>query len=213
MNFGYHYSGIYTIYPSIFPNGMEVFCDLNTDGGGWTVFQRRQDGSTAFDRNWDSYKNGFGKNAKEFWLGNDAIHDVTQQRMYELRVDMTGFDDGKSYFAVYDQFAVGSEKENYKLYLGKYAKGDAGDGLKGHAGKPFSTMDSDHDNSRSGNCAELYGGGGWWYDRCYDANLNGIYANRHYYETIVWYPLHRNHEPMKYVEMKFRPIGFGNEIY
>ena len=46
--------------------------------------------------------------------------------MYELRVDMTGFDDGKSYFAVYDQFAVGSEKENYKLYLGKYAKGDAG---------------------------------------------------------------------------------------
>ena len=85
--------------------------------------------------------------------------------------------------------------------------------LKTHNGRPFSTMDNDHDNSRSGNCAELYGGGGWWFDRCYDANLNGLYADRHYYETIVWYQLHRNHEPMKYVEMKFRPVGFGKEHY
>nr|XP_034324347.1 ryncolin-1-like [Crassostrea gigas] len=64
---------VFTIYPAPGTN-KTVFCDMTTDGGGWTVIQRRQDGDTDFLRKWKDYKNGFGHAEDEYWLGNDAIH-------------------------------------------------------------------------------------------------------------------------------------------
>jgi len=53
-------SGIYELtIPNV--NGpMKVYCDLDSDCGGWMVFQRRVDGSVDFDRSWADYRNGFG---------------------------------------------------------------------------------------------------------------------------------------------------------
>lgn len=75
---GYAESGVYTIWPrSRFANcaSLEVYCDLKTAGGGWTVIQRRGDFGNAqnyFDKTWNDYKEGFGILRREFWLG-DAL--------------------------------------------------------------------------------------------------------------------------------------------
>ena len=65
---------------------------MTTDGGGWTVLQRRLDGSADFDRGWESYKNGFGDLNGEFWLGNDNLHRLTAVGDVTMRVDLEDFE-------------------------------------------------------------------------------------------------------------------------
>ncbi|XP_056312777.1 fibrinogen C domain-containing protein 1-like [Danio aesculapii] len=66
---GQREDGIYSVFPTHYPAGFQVYCDMSTDGGGWTVIQRREDGSVNFFREWDSYREGFGKITGEYWLG------------------------------------------------------------------------------------------------------------------------------------------------
>ena len=115
----------------IFPDGgdpMEVFCDMTTDGGGWTVIQRRLDGSVDFYLGWESYKNGFGDVNGEFWLGNDNIHRLTAAHDVILRIDMEDFD-GNITYAEYTTFQVTDEADKYRITIGGYS-GKAGDSMK-----------------------------------------------------------------------------------
>ena len=99
----------------------EVYCDQKlTDGGGWTVFQKRRDGSVDFFRGWDAFKRGFGNLNGEFWLGLDKIHRLTVSSSNKLRVDLEDIH-GKTAFAEYSSFGVASERAKYQLRLGSYS--------------------------------------------------------------------------------------------
>ncbi|XP_063402247.1 fibrinogen-like protein 1 [Mytilus trossulus] len=159
-------SGVYTIYPDDF-NGIKAYCDMSTDGGGWTVIQRRIDGTTSFDRDWVEYKEGFGDPQKEYWLGNKYLNLLTTNGKYELRVDLTDTNNKMTY-ALYKTFTVSDENSQYKLTIARYS-GTAGDWMAYNNGMKFTTKDRDHDTNR-GNCAKTYGS--WWHGSCSYAELN-----------------------------------------
>ena len=100
-------------------SAFDVFCDQTTAGGGWTVFQKRIDGSVDFNRHWSDYKHGFGNLNGEFWLGLDRIHRLTLDNNSMLRVDLEDFEGGSAY-AEYNLFGVKSEHDKYQLILWSY---------------------------------------------------------------------------------------------
>uniref|UniRef100_A0A4Y0BG21 Fibrinogen C-terminal domain-containing protein n=1 Tax=Anopheles funestus TaxID=62324 RepID=A0A4Y0BG21_ANOFN len=171
-------SGIYTIQPdNTFNEPMRVLCDQDYESGGWIVFQHRFNGSTDFYRNWQEYKNGFGNQEGEFWLGLDRIHQLTVSRPHELVVLLEHFEGVKG-FAKYDHFEIGDENEKYVLKkLGRYS-GTDGYVLLVDRGMKFSTFDADNDKSTN-NCAETLNGA-WWFAGCGYSNLNGPYGTIEY---------------------------------
>ncbi|KAM7393554.1 hypothetical protein PAMP_020417 [Pampus punctatissimus] len=205
-------SGLYVIRPDGSPTALSVYCDMN-NGGGWTVFQRRKDGTENFDRAWVEYKHGFGDLHSpdgEFWLGNEPLHFLTSQGNYDLRIDMEDFD-GNQRFAEYKNFKVDDEKDKYQLHLGEYT-GNAGDALSdgppsagqkwigpglGVSGVKFSTHDQPNDGDAGDEDA-----------RCDSGNLNGHYYKGPYQamtdDGVVWYTWHGWWYSIKSVVMMVR---------
>ncbi|CAC5408514.1 Fibrinogen-like protein A [Mytilus coruscus] len=112
-------TGVYTIYPSMSENGIDVLC--NMANGGWTVIQRRIDGSENFRRTWVEYENGFGDLQKEFWLGNKYLNLLTSRGSYKLRVELVDTN-GNMYYAEYHTFAVGDAASRYILTVNGYSE-------------------------------------------------------------------------------------------
>lgn len=191
------------------------------------MIQQRMDGSLNFNRTWQDYKRGFGRlnerGEGDFWLGNDYLHALTRKGSL-LRVEMEDWA-GLAAYAHY-HFRVGSEAEGYALHVSSYS-GTAGDALQegspeegaeftAHAGMRFSTFDRDADRWEE-NCAEVYGGG-WWYNGCQAANLNGVYYPGGAYDPrdnspyevengVVWGPFRGPDYSLRVVRMKIRPLA------
>ncbi|XP_053390901.1 thrombospondin-2-like [Mercenaria mercenaria] len=195
-------SGVYNIILWRTKQMKEVFCDMETDLGGWTVFQNRFDGSVNFTRKFLEYINGFGSITGEFWLGLKYIEEMSAQGSTELRIDLTAADNSHVY-EVYPNFHLGTNP-GYNLHVNKGA-GTAGDrsGLSYHNGRPFLTYD--HDTVHI--CA-LGSGGGWWYGYCADVNLNGKYftpGTDHGIEGM-FYRNFKNTESLKTSKIMFRRV-------
>ncbi|XP_063079966.1 fibroleukin [Engraulis encrasicolus] len=208
---GVHRSGVFTIVPSRGGSPLEVYCNMETEGGGWTVIQRRQDGRVNFNRKWSEYKEGFGDLHTEFWLGNDHIHDLSNQGAYSLRIDLEDWN-GKHKHAYYDTFKTEDEDHQYRLHVTGFS-GTIEDSFAWYHNKQsFATPDT-------GNiCAEI-SHGGWWYNQCFFANLNGVYYKGGRYSAksknllgpdgIVWYTWKdTDYYSLKKVSMMIRPRTF-----
>ncbi len=201
---GVRVSDVYTIKPD---NNLpfQVYCDMDTDGGGWTVFQRRKDGSVDFYRGWLDYTRGFGSLNGEFWLGLRKLHRITALSSSaagnELRIDMDDFE-RNSAFASYDSFGIGDWTDKYRLSVSGF-NGTGGDSLAYHNGRPFSTKD----HGSGLNCARDREGA-WWYHGCAWSNLNGEYLRGHHssgsLDGVQWYHWKGSYYSLKFVEMKVR---------
>ncbi|PIK35170.1 fibrinogen-like protein A [Apostichopus japonicus] len=208
-------SGIFLIQPDDADEPFIVYCNNSIDGGKWTVFQRRTDGSVEFYRSWNEYKNGFGFLQREFWLGNDKISLLTNQKDYELRIDIT-VDDGTPYYAKYTLFRISDELSKYRLVsIGGFDTSTiVHDRLSNHLNHSFTTYDSDNDNNINGNSAEFCRGAWWYSGNCQNvdgdlSNLNGMYfPGSSGFMSIYWDDIDggSGHQiNLKYVEMKIRP--------
>ncbi|XP_035631691.1 tenascin isoform X5 [Oncorhynchus keta] len=199
-------SGTYNIYlGGDESQPIQVYCDMTTDGGGWMVFLRRQNGNLEFFRNWKNYTGGFGDMNDEFWFGLANLHKMTASGQYELRVDLR--DNGKSAYAQYDKFTIAEPRSRYKIYLGRYS-GTAGDSMTYHHGRPFSTYDNDNDIAVT-NCALSYKGA-FWYKNCHRVNLMGKYGDNSHSKGINWFHWKGHEHSIQFVEMKIRPVNFRN---
>uniref|UniRef100_A0A672PW86 Microfibril-associated glycoprotein 4-like n=1 Tax=Sinocyclocheilus grahami TaxID=75366 RepID=A0A672PW86_SINGR len=205
-------SGVYSIYPAgDIP--VWVYCQIISDGkaedkGGWTVIQRRMDGSVNFYRPWNQYKRGFGNVEGEYWLGLENMYQLTRKRKYMLRVDLEDFE-GRKGFALYSSFSVGCECAGYQLHVSGFTDGGAGDSLSGHNGYKFSTFDKDQDSYEK-NCAKLYLGA-FWYLACHNTNPNGVYLwgedPTHHAIGVVWATWKNYAVSMKSISMKIKRVS------
>ncbi|CDQ89299.1 unnamed protein product [Oncorhynchus mykiss] len=193
----------------LYPEGKEgkavrVYCDMETEGGGWTVFQRRMNGKTDFFRTWSDYTTGFGNLSEEFWLGNELLHNLTSMGPVSLRVDLRSGND--TAYAHYSSFTIDSVDKHYAIEVSGYT-GTAGDSMRYHNGRPFSTRDKEP-HPLGIHCARAYMGG-WWYKNCYKTNLNGLYGTNSNNQGVVWIDWKGKDSSIPFTEMKFRPAGIS----
>ena len=205
---GFYKNGIYEI--NVSSRKVRVLCDMTTPPHGWTVLQKRFDGSIKFYKNWESYKWGFGNLKSEFWLGNEYLHYFTKDKSNTLGIKIKWFD-GITKSMSYKGLNIGHEGDKYKLSLAT----DSGinDGLlPKHNNQKFTTYDQDNDNYDT-NCAVKYYGA-WWYNGCHYSNLNGRYyptasiPDDQEAEGITWRVNANSHSEyfisLKETEMKLR---------
>jgi len=214
-NLGYQYSKFGHIFykPKVYTianfcgncqSVQDGYCDTVTDGGGWLVIQRRQDGSVDFNRDWVDYEDGFGSLTGEFWYGLRAIHCLTSHKQWELRIDYT-FTNGSKGYLSYGNFRVGPATEQYPLTIAEF-DGSTNNPLSYNNRMKFTTRDRDNDKAtamnNTFNCAvhEAGGrGGGWWYNACSYIALNRPYK---YSYTVYFYG---HNYALSFTEMKIRP--------
>ena len=88
----------------------------------------------------------------------------------------------KKFTAEYGHFKIDNEKSKYKLEVNNYfSNSTAGDSFgssmnafQSHNKMAFSTYDSDNDMRFYDNCAQIFKSG-WWFNACFQSNLNGAY--------------------------------------
>ncbi|PIK45637.1 putative tenascin-like [Apostichopus japonicus] len=213
MTGGMTVSGVYRLQPNGIANPFDAFCDMETDGGKWTVMLRRTNSTVSFLRGYDEYVEGFGDINDAFWIGLDKLYSLNKQGNTEMVVVMT--DQRDTTGAVkYRNFRIGAAAAKYPLeVIAGFTEpvtgytATPGNGLFYNKGAAFSAPDQDNDRSTRDCANELYGA--WWFKggMCTRANPLGEYLmqdDRRYERGVFWAPFRGKQHSLKFLEMKVR---------
>ncbi|XP_066924919.1 techylectin-5A-like [Clytia hemisphaerica] len=169
-------SGVYQI--KIGEQTKSVYCDMMNNGGGWTLIQRRVD-KKNFYRGWDDYKKGFGDPTRSYWLGLEAINQMTKKGNTLIRLEGYRKDNQEHLYAIHERFKVENETCQYRVHVGGYLSGSSDSVSEDVAlmnSAAFSTLDNDND-AWFDSCAQKWHAG-WWFNSCCHINANGVFLNQ-----------------------------------
>ena len=139
--------------------------------------QRRVSDSIDFDKDWHDYVYGIGHVNGNYWMGLEAIHQLTTAHDVSLYVKIHTYE-GEPFTVKLETFFVGNATTNYTINFSGYSQSSTR--LKRDlfpvelAGTMFTTRDRNNDLSGE-NCTSDYQRGGWWHRGCGSNNLNGNY--------------------------------------
>ena len=176
---------------------------------GWIIIQRRVDASVSFERSWDEYAAGFGDVDGNFWLGLEAIHNLTAAQPMSLQIDVEPFHI-PAVSIPYQQIHVGDAASEYLLTI----TSDTPDydtlcnSLNYHSGRKFSTYDRDNDENPTYHCAVRLKAG-WWFKVCARVYLNSVYGGDGEItsKNMRMDSLGNGWEPIRAVTIKIRAIN------
>ncbi|KAH3710596.1 uncharacterized protein LOC127858694 [Dreissena polymorpha] len=170
--YGYHGTGVYTIKLAVSGRTLSVYCDMDTVGGGWTIFQRRFSNIENFNRTFHEYEQGFGDINGEFWLGLANVREMLGDDGSLLKVAYN-FTESGSTFEQTDTlsgFRLGPSpyykryfnSQTYDEQLKSAGSFTVNKGIEPeyHNGSRFVT----HDRDNQANCGSLFGTGNWFAD-------------------------------------------------